>query len=1203
MSLTIFRMSAGACRLTTLRFQALKIARPGSGARACASLPDKGAQAASSPTTGPKDIVTVDHAELVRMSPKALAAIREAYVGPKAYGCLAVINIPGYGELRRRAFRSGIDLALLDADGRARAAAVSNTYPGWSGTPGSETHPLQSSFLFNVKEELRGRPDPYFGKNIFPSEEYRKNWTELTKPMHETALSVLRGCDIVMEEFAKDEGFGWSAAGKSMYGLADKGPALAARFICYDSGFTREDTLLNEKDNVEHVEQEVRSQKVEPPSRAQVMAMSAGHAGDGLASMRTHTTPVKSAGHAADGLASMRTHSTPIKSAGHAGDGLASMRTHSTPVKSAGHAGDGLASMRTHSTPVKSAGHAGDGLASMRTHSTPVKSAGHAGDGLASMRTHSTPVKSAGHAGDGLASMRTHSTPVKSAGHAGDGLASMRTHSTPVKSAGHAGDGLASMRTHATPVKSAGHAGDGLASMRTHSTPVKSAGHAEEDVHASIRSLHTSKRSMGDGLSSVHTSHNPMTPLSSSGDSTSSVRAYTTSVQTDSTSETMPLAEGGAEEGFGDYWLPWHIDSNFVTLIHKEMYARESDAAFVEEPRDAGVVFMNEVGDVVSGKPPDDAMILQLGAFAQIYAGGHMKACRHAVINPRPPGVARFNFCNFWYAEWDTLCHAPEGMEHQAINKGWNAMMDESYLDISMKNGFAAFREFMTSPEARVQFADSVGFKELSQMLPMPGKEHAQVFREHDQTALAAARPDAEVVVDVLTDLRCPFSFIANKKLEAAMKNLGLDKSAVRYHPVFLNPNVPREGESLDDYLLREYGYSREYAHSEDYPLYQAGLEVGVRLNPNRRVVNTFDAACAVELAQSKGRQQELVEEISRRYFERAEDISDEEVLCDALEAVGISGSASELMRARGRVAKRYAELGPKVGEVPHFVIRERASGNGLELSGTRSVEEWEATLKDVLKRGSFMGVSVRGHQGSDVWLANGNPSSPVSLAYPAQHGWEPGAWPYTESDFSRMDENDDSIMYEAPRMVNHLEDASISSLTDVYRSFFRAAGPDFAVLDMCSSWTSHFPAELMGGARVVAHGLNEEELKQNKQASEYHVQDLNSNPLLPWDSASFDFVTIALSVQYLTKPQKVFSEIHRLLKPGGVALVAYSNRCFLEKTVNVWANEVYDGEGHAHILRNYFLYSSEGGWAHISSTDVSPRHGDPLWLISAVKS
>merc|ERR1712232_965849 len=128
-------------------------------------------------------------------------------------------------------------------------------------------------------------------------------------------------------------GTGWSSNGKSLHTLAVEGPALAGRFICYDSGFTREDSLLQEQQTHSAAESEIDDTS---PHFNTV-----GHAGDGLASMRAHSTPVKSAGHAGDGLASMRTHLTPVKSAGHAGDGLASMRTHSTPVKSAGHAGDG----------------------------------------------------------------------------------------------------------------------------------------------------------------------------------------------------------------------------------------------------------------------------------------------------------------------------------------------------------------------------------------------------------------------------------------------------------------------------------------------------------------------------------------------------------------------------------------------------------------------------------------------------------------------------------------------------------------------------------------------------------------------------------------------------------------------------------------------------------------------------------------------
>eukprot|EP00930_Biecheleria_cincta_P026160 TRINITY_DN1848_c0_g1_i8.p1 TRINITY_DN1848_c0_g1~~TRINITY_DN1848_c0_g1_i8.p1 ORF type:complete len:1171 (+),score=220.06 TRINITY_DN1848_c0_g1_i8:257-3769(+) len=1114
----------------------------------------------------PQPVVEIPYKDLAEMTPEVVQLLRKAFVGPKAYGAVAITNIPGYAQLRRKAFRAGIDLALLDSDGRQRAAAVNNTYPGWSGTPGSETHPLQSSMLFNVKEVIpNGKVDPFFGKNIFPSEEYKNTWVSFSTHMHNIAMEVVRGCDRVLEEDVAD----WASHGRSLGRLADEGPALAGRFICYDSGFTREDRLMDDRDKAEDVVEQLS--EIAP-------VKSAGHAADGLASMRTHSTPVKSAGHAGDGLASMRTHSTPVKSAGHAGDGLASMRTHSTPVKSAGHAGDGLASMRTHSTPVKSAGHAGDGLASMRTHSTPVKSAGHAGDGLASMRTHSTPVKSAGHAGDGLASMRTHSTPVKSAGHAGDGLASMRTHSTPVKSAGHAGDGLASMRTHSTPVKSAGHAGDGLASMRTHSTPVKSAGHS------------------ADGRAMSPLSSQYRTTLGSSA--SMQVAQISTSLQTVDQDDYPGLVADEfleAEPEAGDYWLPWHIDSNFVTVLHKEMYVRESDASLVPEPEGSGLLMMNKVGDVVKFECSDeDALVLQMGAFGQIYSGGQLTACRHAVLSPRPPGTARFNFCNFWYVPWETVCDTPRGYERQAINTGWNAMMDDSYLNITMRQSFWAFRKFMTSPEARVQFADSVQFKELSEMLPL------------FQSKAGGSQP--QIQVDLITDVRCPFSLISQSNLEAAVANLSMNAQVeLRFHPLFLNPNVAKEGESLDDYLWREYGYTKEFAHSEDYPLRKAAVQAGINLNPHRRVVNTFDAFCLVEAAQAMQLQQRLVQVLSRRYFEEAEDISDEQVLVAAAVECGMCGKEAlekiKSLEVRARVQGRYDQLSARLGEVPHFLLRERISGNGLEVGGMRSVQEWEDLLQRVLEKSRFVGMSIPGMHGKEVFLPEANPHAPVSLAYNAQHGWSPTTWPYQDDDFSRMDETPDGNMYAEARLVEHLDESSLERLTGAYRSIMKAAPDGFSVLDLCGSWNSHFPEELIGHAsRVVVHGLNVKELEANLQATEQHVQDLNECSQLPWNADSFDLITLALSVQYLTDPRKVFSEMHRVLKPGGMAVVAYSHRCFLEKSVRVWADATDDGEGHAHLICRYFQHGPQGGWEKLSTVDVSPQHGDPLWLVLAVK-
>ncbi len=41
-------------------------------------------------------------------------------------------------------------------------------------------------------------------------------------------------------------------------------------------------------------------------------------------------------------------------------------------------------------------------------------------------------------------------------------------------------------------------------------------------------------------------------------------------------------------------------------------------------------------------------------------------------------------------------------------------------------------------------------------------------------------------------------------------------------------------------------------------------------------------------------------------------------------------------------------------------------------------------------------------------------------------------------------------------------------------------------------------------------------------------------------------------SVQYLQQPERVFAEIHRLLKPGGVCIMAFSNRMFASKAIQV---------------------------------------------------
>lgn len=149
----------------------------------------------------------------------------------------------------------------------------------------------------------------------------------------------------------------------------------------------------------------------------------------------------------------------------------------------------------------------------------------------------------------------------------------------------------------------------------------------------------------------------------------------------------------------------------------------------------------------------------------------------------------------------------------------------------------------------------------------------------------------------------------------------------------------------------------------------------------------------------------------------------------------------------------------------------------------------------------------------------------------------------------TKLDESDDALFYDYPRFVTHVDDAFIQQLTDLYRDRLQ---PHTHILDMMSSWVSHLPKE-MEFASVIGHGLNEEELARNKRFDRYVVQNLNKNPTLPFEDQQFDAVLNAVSVQYLQQPETIFAEIHRVLKPGGIAIFSFSNRMFYQKAIQAW--------------------------------------------------
>jgi len=195
---------------------------------------------------------------------------------------------------------------------------------------------------------------------------------------------------------------------------------------------------------------------------------------------------------------------------------------------------------------------------------------------------------------------------------------------------------------------------------------------------------------------------------------------------------------------------------------------------------------------------------------------------------------------------------------------------------------------------------------------------------------------------------------------------------------------------------------------------------------------------------------------------------------------------------------------------------------------------------------------------------------------------------------FQRQDNTPDELFYAQPRLVTHIDDATISALTEFYEEFLPEHGD---LLDLMSSWISHLP-EHVTYASVTGHGMNAEELAANPRLTERVVQDLNANQVLPFNDARFDSATIVVSIQYLIEPVAVIEELLRVLRPGGQLCIAMSHRCFPTKAI--LAFHQLSAPDRVALVQEYL---QRAGFVDINFVDRSPDVADPLWLVIGSKA
>lgn len=203
------------------------------------------------------------------------------------------------------------------------------------------------------------------------------------------------------------------------------------------------------------------------------------------------------------------------------------------------------------------------------------------------------------------------------------------------------------------------------------------------------------------------------------------------------------------------------------------------------------------------------------------------------------------------------------------------------------------------------------------------------------------------------------------------------------------------------------------------------------------------------------------------------------------------------------------------------------------------------------------------------------------------QRGFPPGF-------FGRVDDGHDGDFYEPPRLVTHIDERAIAAVGELYAEL----AVDGEVLDLMSSWVSHFRER---PRRMVALGMNSQELTANPQAESWVVHDLNADPTLPFAEGSFDDVVCCVSVDYLTRPVEVFEEVGRVLRPGGRFVVTFSNRCFPTKAIRGWLTT--DDRGHVAMVAAYFTEAGCFGEPVAQLRTPAGTPGDPLYGVWAASA
>jgi predicted DsbA family dithiol-disulfide isomerase len=231
-------------------------------------------------------------------------------------------------------------------------------------------------------------------------------------------------------------------------------------------------------------------------------------------------------------------------------------------------------------------------------------------------------------------------------------------------------------------------------------------------------------------------------------------------------------------------------------------------------------------------------------------------------------------------------------------------------------------------------------------------------------TVKGGSSASAPTKIIVVADLNCPWSFVALREINQAIRDIDrkLPRSTVRpkydieFRPFFLSSTVESssssEGQAYQEYYESRFG-EEQYAEMTDV-LRKRGREVGIKFKFNGKLRSTMRAHRLLYLAYARGgtaMQQALLELLYSGFFEEEKDITDVELLASYAAKIGLmpikSGQAWLSSRASEEDVCKLAKISTDCGitGVPFAVVEGKWA-----ISGGMDKAVYYKTLEKLVK-------------------------------------------------------------------------------------------------------------------------------------------------------------------------------------------------------------------------------------------------------------